>query len=166
MSMAPSSILVIGAGELGNAVLQSLATHPHRGTTQIDVLLRPSTISSNDEAKKKTVEEIRQLNVDLVSGDIVEGTIDQLKATFGLYHTVINCSGMFLPSGTQTRVAEAIVASDCARYFPWQFGVDYDAIGRNSSQDLFTEQLGVRDILRGQTKVVCCINIIYHVHLR
>ena len=36
------------------------------------------------------------------------------------------------------------------RYIPWQFGVDYDIIGRESSQDLFTEQMGVRDLLRQQ----------------
>jgi hypothetical protein len=36
------------------------------------------------------------------------------------------------------------------RYIPWQFGVDYDAIGRGSPQDLFDEQLDVRDLLRGQ----------------
>jgi len=37
------------------------------------------------------------------------------------------------------------------RYFPWQFGVDYDVIGRGSAQDLFDEQLDVRDLLRGQS---------------
>jgi hypothetical protein len=37
------------------------------------------------------------------------------------------------------------------RYFPWQFGVDYDVIGRGSAQDLFDEQLDVREMLRSQT---------------
>ena len=37
------------------------------------------------------------------------------------------------------------------RYFPWQFGVDYDVIGRGSAQTLFDEQLDVRDLLRGQS---------------
>jgi len=39
------------------------------------------------------------------------------------------------------------------RYFPWQFGVDYDAIGRGSAQDLFDEQLDVRDLLRSQDRM-------------
>jgi hypothetical protein len=38
------------------------------------------------------------------------------------------------------------------RYFPWQFGVDYDVIGRGSAQDLFDEQLDVRDLLRSQDR--------------
>lgn len=37
------------------------------------------------------------------------------------------------------------------RYFPWQFGVDYDVIGRGSAQTLFDEQLDVRDLLRAQS---------------
>lgn len=39
------------------------------------------------------------------------------------------------------------------RFIPWQFGVDYDAIGRGSPQDLFDEQLDVRDLLRVQEQV-------------
>ena len=33
---------------------------------------------------------------------------------------------------------------------PWQFGVDYDVIGKGSAQDLFNEQLEVRELLRAQ----------------
>lgn len=36
------------------------------------------------------------------------------------------------------------------RFFPWQFGVDYDVVGRGSAQDLWDEQLDVRDLLRSQ----------------
>ena len=36
------------------------------------------------------------------------------------------------------------------RFFPWQFGVDYDVVGRGSAQDLWDEQLDVRDLLRCQ----------------
>lgn len=38
-----------------------------------------------------------------------------------------------------------------ARYFPWQFGVDYDVIGKGSGQQVWDEQLEVRNLLRGQT---------------
>jgi hypothetical protein len=36
------------------------------------------------------------------------------------------------------------------RYLPWQLGLDYDAIGSGSGQELFDEQIDVRDLLRGQ----------------
>ena len=45
------SILLLGAGELGMAVLEALAKHPRRGSdTKLAVLLRQSTIDSTDHA--------------------------------------------------------------------------------------------------------------------
>jgi hypothetical protein len=52
--------------------------------------------------------------------------------------------------GMQLKLAQAALSSGIRRYFPWQFGVDYDAIGHGSPQNLFDEQLDVRDLLRGQ----------------
>jgi hypothetical protein len=50
----------------------------------------------------------------------------------------------------QRKLARAALDASVKRYFPWQFGVDYDVIGRGSAQDLFDEQLDVRDLLRSQ----------------
>ena len=149
----PSSILVIGAGELGDAVLCSLASHPARSNTRIDLLMRPASINSQDEKKKKLIADMKALNVDVIPGDILIDSTDQLTATFSKYHTIISCFGMGQPSGTQLKIANAVLASGCQRYFPWQYGIDYDIVGRDSAQDLFTEQLGVRDLLRQQSKL-------------
>jgi len=54
-------------------------------------------------------------------------------------------------TGTQVKVCRAVLAAKVKRYLPWQFGVDYEKIGRSSSQNLFTEQLDVRDLLRNQS---------------
>ena len=40
----------------------------------------------------------------------------------------------------------------CSVTFPGKFGVNYDVIGRGSAQDLFDEQLEVRDLLRSQRR--------------
>jgi len=48
-------------------------------------------------------------------------------------------------------LARAVLDAGVRRYVPWQFGVDYDVIGRGSAQDLFDEQLDVRDALRSQS---------------
>ena len=45
-----------------------------------------------------------------------------------------------------------MLAARVDRYFPWQYGMDYDVIGRGSPQDLFSEQIDVRDLLRGQSE--------------
>jgi hypothetical protein len=55
--------------------------------------------------------------------------------------------------GKQRDVAELrSLDAGVKRYFPWQFGVDYDVIGGGSAQDLFDEQLDVRDLLRSQDR--------------
>jgi hypothetical protein len=141
-------VLVLGAGELGNAVLEALAAHPQHG--QIAALLRPSTITSSDPAKKAQMAKLASLNISTLAGDIVNATEDELSTLFAPYHTVVSCTGMTFPAGSQLKIARAVLAARVRRYLPWQFGVDYDAIGRGSSQDLFNEQLDIRDLLRGQ----------------
>ena len=150
---SPPSILVLGAGELGLAILDALTSHPSKGTTQISVLLRPSTITTTDPTKQQLISHLKTLNVALVPGDVEHDAEAALAATLGRFHTVINATGMALPPGTQSRLCRAALASGCTRYFPWQFGVDYDVIGPNSSQDLFTEQLAIRGLLRAQGRM-------------
>lgn len=49
-----SSILVVGAGELGTTVLRALALSPKRPqATQVTVLLRPESLASPTPAKKQ-----------------------------------------------------------------------------------------------------------------
>ncbi|KAL5350067.1 hypothetical protein ACLOAV_005104 [Pseudogymnoascus australis] len=146
-----SSILVLGAGELGTEVLKGLAAHPSSKDTQINVLLRPSTISSTDPSKAADVAAIQALGITLVPGDIVQSSPAQLAQLFAPYHTVISCTGFIAGPGTQMKIAQAALEGGVKRYFPWQFGVDYDVLGRGSAQDLFDEQLDVRDLLRGQS---------------
>lgn len=40
----------------------------------------------------------------------------------------------------------------CSSLFPWQFGVDFEAIGRGGPLDIFDAQLDVRELLRSQDK--------------
>jgi hypothetical protein len=53
---------------------------------------------------------------------------------------------------TPMKLATAALKSGVKRYFPWQFGVDFEVIGRGSPQDLFDAQLDVRELLRAQDK--------------
>ena len=148
-----SSILVIGAGELGNAVLRSLASHPARSNTKISLLMRPASITVNDETKKQVLANLEALDIGVVAGDVLEDSNEELAQIFRAYHTVIGCSGMAMPAGSQVKIAKAVLASGCQRYFPWQFGIDYDILGQDSAQDLFTEQLDVRGMLRAQSEL-------------
>jgi len=93
----------------------------------------------------------------------VQDSEDHLAGIFANYDTVIACSGFGFPAGTQLRVARAVLKAGSEgkdgkgkgvrRYFPWQWGIDYDVVGQGSAQDLFDEQLGVRKLLRAQKEV-------------
>jgi hypothetical protein len=150
---SPQSILVLGAGELGLPVLRNLARVAKRspGST-ISVLLRASTIDSQLPAKKAEIDELRSLGVQMVAADLVNDSIDQLAEVFAPFDTVIGCAGMVAGRETPMKLATAALKSGIKRYFPWQFGVDFEVIGRGSPQDLFDAQLDVRELLRAQDK--------------
>lgn len=145
------SILVLGAGELGMPVIRSLAHLGNERGASISVMLRSASIESELPGKRLVVDEIRSLGVAIVAGDLVAATVDELAALFSKYDTVIGCTGYAAGRDTPMKVARAAVKSGIPRYFPWQFGVDFDAIGRGGPQDLFDAQLDVREYLRSQS---------------
>ncbi|KOS45691.1 hypothetical protein ACN38_g3395 [Penicillium nordicum] len=145
------NILVLGAGELGTQVLLSLAKHPHLKNITITVLLRPSSISSEDQDKARHISMLYDHSILAVPGDLTHDSQESLSRIFRNYDTIIGCTGFAAGRGTQRKLVHAILAAKVPRYIPWQFGVDYDIIGRGSAQDLFDEQLEVRDLLRSQT---------------
>jgi hypothetical protein len=150
--MNNTSILVLGAGELGMSVLRNLARRVDSSSgTTLTVLLRLSSINSEAPSKQREVAELRSLDVRFLAGDLADPTID-LPVLFKGYHTVIGCTGFVTGKGFQLKLARAVLEAGVKRYFPWQFGVDYDVIGRGSAQDLFDEQLDVRDLLRSQDR--------------
>lgn len=147
------SILIIGAGELGMPVLRSVARRAQdvEGAT-VNVMLRASTVASDVPEKQRDLAEIRSLGIDIVDGDLVKNTVDELASLFSGYDTVIGCAGITAGIETPMKVAHAALQAKLRRYFPWQFGVDFEVIGRGSPQDIFDSQLDVRELLRSQTE--------------
>jgi hypothetical protein len=144
-------MLVLGAGELGSSILRALAERKESSTITLTVLLRPSTIASLDLSKRAEIDTLKALGVRLLPGDLAQSTSEELAALFAPFHTVVGATGFVAVRGTQRKLAEAALRAGVRRYIPWQFGVDYDAIGRGAAQDLFDEQLDVRDMLRAQS---------------
>ncbi|KAG6917433.1 hypothetical protein DXG01_002519 [Tephrocybe rancida] len=149
MTNLPQRILVLGSGELGTPILRELAK-PHRRHTTITVLLRPRTIT--DAKKQGQLSEFRDLGIGILTGDIAASEQSELAQLFEGFHTIISATGYVAGPGTQLKLARAVLEAGVPRYFPWQFGVDYDTIGRGSGQELFDEQLDVRALLRAQTR--------------
>lgn len=150
--MTQQRILILGAGELGMSVLRNLARRAGSSALSISVLLRPSTIQSTDALKQRDIDELRVLGIEPVPGDLAADSVDTLAALLQRFDTVVSCTGFVGGKGVQLKIARAALHAGVPRFFPWQFGVDYDVIGRGSAQDLFDEQLDVRDLLRGQTR--------------
>ncbi len=147
------NILVLGAGELGMPVLRNLVRRA-KGIdgAKISVLLRESAVESGDPSKQRDIAEIREAGIGIVLGDLVNDTIDELASLFSDYDTVIGCAGYAAGINTPMKLAKAALQSGIPRYFPWQFGVDFEAIGRGGPQDIFDAQLDVRELLRSQDK--------------
>jgi len=147
------NILVLGAGELGMPVLRNLARRATRvDGAKISVLLRPSAVASDEPTKKRDIAEIRELGIEVVVGDLVKSSIDELASVFQQFDTVIGCAGYAAGIDTPMKLARAALQSGVPRYFPWQFGVDFEAIGRGGPQDIFDAQLDVRELLRSQSR--------------
>lgn len=145
------NILVLGAGELGLPVLRNLARRAKDvDGAKISVLLRASAVESSASGRQHDIAEIRGLGIEIVIGDLVKSSIDELAGVFTQYDTVIGCAGYAAGIDTPMKLARAALQARIPRYFPWQFGVDFDVIGRGSPQDIFDAQLDVRELLRSQ----------------
>ncbi|KZP25652.1 NmrA-like family [Athelia psychrophila] len=146
MTSTNENILVLGAGELGTPILRELATR--WANSDITLLVRPATLATTDAQKRSELDAFRSLGIHILPWR------PRLAALFKAYHTVIGAVGYVAGPGTQLKLAHAVLQAGVARYFPWQFGVDYAALGRGSAQELFDEQVDVRALLAapGQTR--------------
>lgn len=158
------NILILGAGELGMAIAYALFQHPSYdpNTTSLTLAVRHETAALRGTGS--TSDRIRAISslrfrmrragrgdVDYVGVDVVTDTETAMSQVFQGYTTIIHAGGMTLPAGSQLKVTRAALAAHVKEYVPWQWGVDYDVIGRNGGLGLFSEQCDVRDLLRSQT---------------
>jgi uncharacterized protein YbjT (DUF2867 family) len=150
----PETILLLGAtGELGSSILYSLLSHTRGQNPPIAitaVLRRPSSATSTTSSS--TLAHLSSLPITLLHIDITLLPPASLTTLFTRYTTIISCLGFSAGPGTQLRIARAALEARVPRFFPWQFGVDYDVIGEGSGQELFDEQRAVRALLRAQAE--------------
>lgn len=145
------TVLVLGAGELGIQVLRAMSNKVQEHTdVKISVLLRSEAAYAISGSRKARLDELTKLGIAVVEGDLQENSIDELSELFAAFDAVINCSGFVGGPGTQIKITQAVLKAAVARYFPWQFGVDYDVVGKGSGQQVWDEQLEVRHLLRQQ----------------
>ena len=144
--------LVLGAGELGMAILRHLAPRQKAAGRALAVLVTPGSIAAPTPQQRKDHAALHALDVSLVPFDLAERSDEDLITLLRPFDTVINCTGFVAGPGTQLRLTRAVLAADVRRHIPWQFGVDYDIVGKGSGQPVFDEQFDVRGMLRGQDR--------------
>ena len=151
--MTSRSILVLGAGELGNACLKALTSNPlySQDDTPVTVMLRPSSVASTSTEGQARLQKIRALGVSIIAGDTDAEAESKLTETFSPFNTVIHAGGLTAAEGTQMKITKAVTAAGVRLYLPWQFGVDYDVIGPTGGFGLFAEAYSVRELLRSQS---------------
>lgn len=142
-------LLVLGAGQLGMAVLRALAPRAAERRQSVTVVVSPQTVSSSTPGDIESLSVLRTLGAEVIGFDLAGDTF-ALQALFERYRTVINCTGFVAGPGTQLKITRAALDAKVDRYFPWQFGVDYDVVGQGSGQPVFDEQYQVRKLLRAQ----------------
>ncbi|KAI1614726.1 NmrA-like family protein [Exophiala viscosa] len=147
------SILVIGAGELGTAIIQALTSHAlySPSSTKITLMVRPSSLTNPSPEKVQQHTTLRNQGINLVGADIEASTQDELSNLFRPYTAIMHAGGMTSQPGTMLKVTQAVLSAEVEYYIPWQHGVNYDAITRRGGQGMFAEQIDVRDLLRSQT---------------
>ncbi|HEC5279512.1 TPA: aromatic alcohol reductase [Enterobacter cloacae] len=143
-------VLVLGAGQLGAAVLDSLVPAVTQRDGAISVIVSPGSWDNKGKLRSEIHQNLADAGATFLAVDVAESSAETLKIHFRDFDTVINCMGFVAGAGTQLKITRAVLEAGVQRYFPWQFGVNYDVVGKGSGQPVWDEQYDVRALLREQ----------------
>ena len=132
-SSSVQRVLVLGYARAGSSILLALGRRSTEFHTSL--LVRPSSLA----AKAEELAPFRALGITLVEGDLkAEDTV--LASLMTGYHTVISCVTHQRLGTDELRVARACLAAGVSRYLPTAFGVDEQAVGRNSAMSFIFDR--------------------------
>ncbi|WP_320726325.1 aromatic alcohol reductase [Enterobacter sp. 118C5] len=144
------NVLVLGAGQLGAAVLEYLVPAVTQRDGAVSVIVSPRSWDSRGKLQSETHQKLADAGAEFIAVDVADSSTETLKTHFLDFDTVINCMGFVAGAGTQLKITRAVLEAGVSRYFPWQFGVNYDVVGKGSGQPVWDEQYDVRTLLREQ----------------
>ncbi|EIY5071432.1 aromatic alcohol reductase [Klebsiella quasipneumoniae] len=144
------TVLVLGAGQLGAAVLDALVPAVIQRQGAVSVIVSPAAWDEAGQLRSANHRALADAGATFLAVDIAGSDMEMLAGQFSGFTTVINCMGFVAGPGTQLKITRAVLAAGVPRYFPWQFGVNYDVVGKGSGQPVWDEQYDVRTLLRAQ----------------
>lgn len=148
--ISPEKVLVLGAGQLGDALLSALVPAVVQLKGSVSVIVSPESRDARGHLRAESHQKHAAAGAQFIALDMAGATAESLRETFRGYDTIINCMGFVAGPGTQLKISQAVLDAKVKRYFPWQFGVNYDVVGKGSGQPVWDEQYDVRSLLRGQ----------------
>lgn len=148
---ADKRVLVLGAGQLGDAVLDALLPVVTQRNGAVTVIVSPASRDTHGKLRSATHQKHADAGATFIGVDQAACSTEQLSRIFKPFDTVINCMGFVAGAGTQLKITRAVLHAGVRRYFPWQFGVNYDVVGKGSGQPVWDEQYDVRTLLRAQS---------------
>ena len=143
-------VLVLGAGQLGAAVLDALVPAVIQRQGTVSVIVSPAARDEAGQLRSANHQALADAGATFLAVDIAGSAMETLADQFRGFTTVINCMGFVAGPGTQLKITRAVLAAGVPRYYPWQFGVNYDVVGKGSGQPVWDEQYDVRTLLRAQ----------------
>lgn len=144
------NVLVLGAGQLGAAVLDSLIPAVTQEKGSVSVIVSPGSWDEHGTLISDAHRKYAHAGARFMAVDVAASTVESLIPVFAPFDTIINCMGFVAGAGTQLNITRAVLDAGVRRYFPWQFGVNYDVVGKGSGQPVWDEQYDVRELLRAQ----------------
>lgn len=115
---ADKRVLVLGAGQLGDAVLDALlpAVTPRNGA--VSVIVSPASRDKHGKLQSATHQKHADAGATFIGVDLAACSAEQLSRIFKPFDTVINCMGFVAGAGTQLKITRAVLHAGVRRYFP------------------------------------------------
>lgn len=127
-------VLVLGAGQLGASVLASLVPAVTQRNGSVCVIVSGRSRDKQSKRRSSIHQQLADAGARFIPVDIADSSVAALKDQFHGFDTIINCMGFVAGAGTQIKITRAVLEAGVKRYFPWQFGVNYDVVGKGSGQ--------------------------------
>lgn len=111
-------VLVLGAGQLGAAVLDFLIPAVTRRNGSVSVIVSPGSLDQQGNLLADDHQRLADSGATFMAVDVAASTIESLKPHFAGFDTVINCMGFIAGAGTQIKITRAVLEAGVRRYFP------------------------------------------------
>ncbi|VDA52070.1 hypothetical protein BANRA_00015 [Klebsiella pneumoniae] len=111
-------VLVLGAGQLGAAVLDALvpAVIERQGT--VSVIVSPAAWDEAGQLRSANHQALADAGATFLAVDIAGSAMETLADQFRGFTTVINCMGFVAGPGTQLKITRAVLAAGVPAIFP------------------------------------------------